>query len=141
LKAKHLLEIGAFKGEHTRLLLKYCDAFEALLIVIKPAVTPSLQEVISSSKRVHLFAEKSHKALPQINAPVDAVLLEGDLNYYTVYGDLVGIEDLSRRQNIPFPIVLFASASWPYARRDMYYDPDSIPTIERHEYARGGMTP
>ena len=40
--------------------------------------------------------------------PVDTVLLEGDLNYYTAYGDLLRIEELSRRQNILFPIVFFA---------------------------------
>ena len=38
MKAKHLLEIGADKGAHTRLLLQYCDAFDANLIVIEPAV-------------------------------------------------------------------------------------------------------
>lgn len=141
LKAKHLLEIGADKGAHTRLLLQYCDTFDADLIVIEPTVTPSLQELVSSSTRVYLFAEKSHKALPQINAPVDAVLLEGDLNYYTVHGDLLAIEQLSRRQNIPFPIIFVASTSWPYARRDMYYDPEGLPAMGRHDYARMGMTP
>jgi len=141
LKVKHLLEVGALKGDHTRLLSQYCDTFDATLIVIEPIVTPSLQKVIGSSARIHLFAEKSQTALPRVAASVDAVLLEGDLNYYTVHNDLLSIAQLSRRQNIPFPIVFFASASWPYARRDMYYDPESLPITARHDYAKMGMTP
>ena len=141
LKGRNLLEIGAFKGDHTRLLLEYCDTFDANLIVIEPSVTPSLQEVVSSSTRVRLFAEKSHEALPRVDAPVEAVLLEGDLNYYTVRGDLVGIEELSIRQNVTFPIVFFANASWPYARRDMYYDPEGLPATGMHDCASMGMTP
>lgn len=140
LEAKYLLEVGANKGEHTRLLLQYCGSYDANLIVIEPIVTPSLQEVVSASSRVRLFAEKSNRALARIDASVDIVLLEGDLNYYSVRSDLVAIQELSRRQNIPFPIVFFKNSSWPYARRDMYYDPDSIPTVERHEYTLSGMT-
>lgn len=63
------------------------------------------------------------------------------MNYYTVHGDLLSIEDLCRRRNARFPIVFVRITSWPYARRDMYYDPDNIPAAERHEYARSGMTP
>lgn len=141
LKAKYLLEVGADKGNHTTLLLQYCDTFDATLIVIEPVVTPSLQKIVSSSTRVRLYAEKSQTALPRVDSPVDAVLLEGDLNYYAVQNALLAIEQLSRRQNIAFPIVFVNSTSWPYARRDMYYDPDSIPEAERHEHARSGMTP
>ena len=141
LKAKYLLEIGASRGDHTRLLLQYCDTFDANLIVVEPTVMPSLQEVVSSSTRVRLFAERSHEALPHIDVPVDVVLLEGDLNYFSTRGDLLAIAELSRRQNMPFPTVFVRSTSWPYARRDMYYDPEFLPVTGRHDYARMGMTP
>lgn len=140
-KAKSLLEIGADKGTHTRLLLTYCAASDGSLIVIEPIVTEALREVVGDSRRVTLLAEKSQAALPRLEARIDAVLLEGDLNYHSVLTDLREIAELSQRQGIPFPLVFFANASWPYARRDMYYDPESLPAAARHSYARAAMTP
>lgn len=141
IKAHRLIEIGADEGEHTQLLLKYCDAFDAHLLVIEPAVKAILKEIVKSSSRIRLINEKSQKALPNIDAPVDAVFLEGDLNYYSTKEDLRAIEELTYRQNIEFPLVFIRSTSWPYARRDMYYDPDSIPITDKHGYERIGMTP
>jgi len=141
LNAKHLLEIGAETGEHTWLLLQYCDSYDANLTIIEPVVTPSLQEVVNNSARTFLYAEKSLEALPRVNVPIDVVMLEGDLNYYSVRGDLLGIDELSHRQNIPFPLVLVRSMSWPYARRDMYYDPGNLPKDTMHDHEKSGMTP
>ncbi|MEI6155294.1 MAG: class I SAM-dependent methyltransferase [Deltaproteobacteria bacterium] len=141
IEARHLLEIGADTGEHTYLLLQYCDEFDADLAVIEPFVKPSLQKITDTSNRVNLMAEKSLAAIPNINSPIDAVLLEGDLNYFSVYSDLLAIRDLSVRRGIPIPCCFFRSSSWPYARRDMYYDPDTMPPIQMHDYAPSGMTP
>lgn len=141
LKARHLLEIGADEGSHTRLLLDYCGAFNADLTVIEPSVKPVLKEIIGSSPRVSLFAQKSHEALPRINVPIDAVILEGDLNYYATYGDLTAIKELCRRQGIPFPVILVKNVSWPYARRDMYYYPEGLLPGARYDYDKSGMTP
>jgi len=141
IEAGHLLEIGADTGEHTHLLLQYCYEFNADLIVIEPFVKPSLQKIADSSNKVSLMAEKSMEAMPNINTPIDVVLLEGDLNYFSVYNDLIAIRDLSVRQGTPIPCCFFRSSSWPYARRDMYYDPDTVPIFQRHDYALSGMTP
>jgi hypothetical protein len=135
------LEIGAFEGEHTQLLLDHCESVDGTMIVIEPTVRPPLRRIVEKSKRVSLLAETSHAALPHLDAPVDAVLLEGDLNYHTVYVDLKGIGRLSDRMSTHFPLVIFASASWPYARRDMYYSPESLPFGTSHDYARKGLTP
>src|SRR5439155_17071772 len=67
--------------------------------------------------------------------------LNGDLNYYAVAGDLSAIADVAEPHLQPFPLVVTKSMSWPYARRDMYYDPDGVPAASRHRYARSGMTP
>jgi hypothetical protein len=139
--AKYLLQIGAYKGDHTRLLLQYCKAAKGSLIVVEPFVLPELERILDESEYSILFSKKSHDALPQISTRVDAVLLNGDLNYHTVYGDLLAIADVARRTSGAFPTVILKSMSWPYARRDMYYDPESIPGENRHDYERMGMTP
>ena len=139
-KAERLLEIGADQGDQTRHLLQYCEAVRGSLIVIEPFPTPALREIVGASRRVRLVVDKSHRALPGIDTPVDAVLLEGDLNYYAVHGDLVGIERLSRSTNRPLPLI-FVRTGWPYARRDMYYDPDDMPPEGKHGYHTSGITP
>lgn len=141
LNAKHLLEIGAETGEHTRLLLEYCSGYDANLTIIEPVIRPELRDIIVNLDYIKLFAGKSQTVLPEINFSVDAVFLEGDLNYCAVHHDLLEIEKISRRQSIPFPIVFARSLSWPYARRDMYYDPKGMPAECRHDYDRMGITP
>jgi hypothetical protein len=73
--------------------------------------------------------------------PVDVVLLNGDLNYHTVYNDLSCIDEMSKRAGVDLPVVILKSMSWPYARRDMYYDPNGIPAEARKSYTRMGMNP
>ena len=140
-RARTLLEIGAYEGEHTRWLLRYCEAVDGQLIVVEPDVRSPLLRLVEASGRVRIMAEISRTALPKISTPVDSVLLEGDLNYETVLEDLRDIQGLSRRLSTRLPLVVFPNAGWPYARRDMYYDPARLPSSARHEYARMGMSP
>jgi len=71
----------------------------------------------------------------------DVVLIDGDHNWYTVYNELLLIETLSRDAGQPLPLVFLHDVSWPYGRRDLYYDPESIPAEHRHSFARLGISP
>lgn len=139
-EAQHLVEIGADLGNHTRLLIRYCDVANGTLTVVEPFVSAELREIVSRSKNVSLLEAKSQEALPLLEGPVDAVLLEGDLNYHTVYGDLSGLANVAERQGAPFPLIFLRATGWPYARRDMYYDPDDLPGHAVHGYRFIGMT-
>jgi hypothetical protein len=141
IQARCLLEIGADEGENTKLLSMYCDAFNAALTVIDTVLKPSLQQIISNSGKIKMIVGKSHDVLPTLDKPVDAVFLEGDLNHYTIYGDLAELKRLADRRNTPFPLIFVRSASWPYARRDMYYDPAGLPKDATHDHEKSGMTP
>lgn len=141
-EAKRLMQIGAYKGEHTRLLLQYCCGFGGSLVIIEPFVLPELEMVLKDSEGCHvLYAAKSHEVLLSIQEPFDVVLLNGDINYYTVYEDLSRIGDIARKTNGIFPTVIIRSMSWPYARRDMYYDPESLSEDQKHASKQIGMTP
>lgn len=139
--ARRLLEVGGAQGDLTKVLLEYCEMFGGTLVVVEPAVTTELEAIVSRSSKVRLLAEKSATAIPHLDGPVDAVMLEGDLNYAAVIGDLRAIADVSRRIEAPWPLVFVKNTSWPYARRDMYYDPEGTVPAARHEHARSGMTP
>ena len=102
----------------------------------------SLLDIVSTSLLdIDLLNERSSVALPKIDVPVDAVFLEGDLNYHTIYNDLIEIKALSWRKNISFPTIFVPNTAWPYARRDMYYNPENVPLALRHERAKLGMSP
>ena len=90
--------------------------------------------------RFVFHATSSLEALPQIE-PYDAVLIDGDHNWYTVFHELKIIEAQCAVHQAPFPLVLFHDIDWPYGRRDLYYDPDAIPEAFRHPYARQGVRP
>jgi hypothetical protein len=141
LGARHLLEIGADLGNHTRLLIRYCDSTNGTLTVVEPFVKPQLMDIIGRSRNTNLLQAKSREALPRLEGPVDAVLLEGDLNYHTVHGDLSNIADMAERCRMPFPIVFLRATGWPYARRDMYYVPEGLPKEALHSFGHVGMTP
>lgn len=139
--ARHLVQVGAYTGEHTRLLLEYCIKHNGFLTVIEPYVLEALEKVLQGRPRCRLIRAKSHAAIPDIKDPIDILLLNGDLNYHTVYGDLCAIAATAKNTGTAFPTVILKSMSWPYARRDMYYDPESIPAEVRHDHGRMGMTP
>ncbi len=139
--ARSLVEIGAWDGEHTSLLLEYCERVEGSLVVIEPEVRPSLKRRLERSKRVQLIPERSQDALPRVSEAVDAVLLEGDLNYHTVLGDLRQILAVNERCGAPFPVVFLRAVGWPYARRDMYYEPESLPRHAVHAWEKRGLSP
>ena len=73
------------------------------------------------------------------NPTIDAVLIDGDHNFFTVRNELelvwAGVRDRAGR----LPVVMFHDVGWPYARRDLYYEPGDIPVDERQPHARSGI--
>ena len=79
-------------------------------------------------------------ALPSIEQ-FDVVFIDGDHNWYTVFNELQLVEKLSKQIGQPLPLVFLHDIGWPYGRRDMYYNPTTIPEAYRRPYARKGILP
>jgi hypothetical protein len=136
-----LLEIGSFEGEHTRLLLDYCQAHDAILHAIDPLPRFDAEAWQAASQGHFVFHRaKSLEVLRSIE-PVDVALIDGDHNWYTVYHELGQLASVAARHEHLFPITLFHDIGWPYARRDLYYDPDDIPVEFQQPYKRQGIWP
>ncbi|MBM3230952.1 glycosyltransferase [Candidatus Peregrinibacteria bacterium] len=138
--AHAVVEIGVADGKNTKHLLDFVRARNGILHAVDPAPrcdTDALQSTYGNAW--HFLKELSLNALPDI-AQYDAVLIDGDHNWYTVYNELLIIEKYAKRMGI-FPLVLLHDIGWPYARRDLYYDPDRIPVGYRNAYLRGGILP
>ena len=73
--------------------------------------------------------------------PIDAALIDGDHNWYTVYNELRLLAEGARRHGTDLPVLILHDVLWPYGRRDLYYAPERIPAQFRQPYARAGMNP
>ncbi|MBI4021880.1 MAG: hypothetical protein HY372_00830 [Candidatus Andersenbacteria bacterium] len=138
---KHLLEVGADRGQHTRWLLGYCREHAGTLTVIEPRPHEQLDELVAGQRGVCLMRETSAAVLPNLSVAPEAVFLEGDLNFAAVSHDLQALQELGQRRGGEWPVTFVSAVGWPYARRDMYYEPERLPKSWRHEFARRGMSP
>jgi len=137
---RRVLEIGALRGDTTRLLLEALGG-ESELHVIDPEPKFDTDEVERERPgRIVFYRDLSLKVLPVL-PPMDAALIDGDHNWYTVYNELACLRRTSRAAGLPLPVCVLHDVAWPYARRDLYYAPETIPVEFRQEHARAGIVP
>jgi len=144
--ARSVAEIGAYAGDVTRLLLDWASGVNARVVSIDPSPQAALLQLAQQQHNLELVHETSLTALARIEVP-DAVIIDGDHNYYTVTRELTTIYERSRDRRLP--LLLFHDVCWPHARRDDYFDPKQIPEHARHPYVAGaslfpgrpGLTP
>jgi hypothetical protein len=135
-----VVEIGALRGDTTVRLLDLLGP-ESELHVIDPL--PSFNPDDHSKRfpgRYIFHRDISHNVLPDLPA-VDAALVDGDHNWFTVYHELRYLREAAERAGRPLPLIVMHDVWWPYGRRDLYYDPSRIPDSERQPYARRGLVP
>lgn len=139
---RRMLEVGAEFGWNTRHILAYCKAAGAMADIVDPAPGPGFHETLAqySEREYRYHAGKGVDIILRLDPP-DVALIDGDHNWHTVYTELTLLFGRSADSKAPPPIVFLHDAAWPYARRDMYYNPDSIEPKYRHPYAYNGIIP
>jgi hypothetical protein len=70
--------------------------------------------------------------LPELDLP-DALILDGDHNYFTVSEELRLISE--RAPGAELPLLFLHDIGWPLGRRDSYHDPERIPAEDRRPLA------
>ncbi|MFV0645081.1 MAG: class I SAM-dependent methyltransferase [Sphingomonadaceae bacterium] len=136
-KARHIVEIGAEYGGMSLCLAQYCHHADGTLVSIDPAARTEFLVWSEKTDCVHHIAQPSLMALPDIPA-ADAWVIDGDHNYYTVFNEL--LVTFQKSVNACTPYLAFVhDISWPCARRDFYYAPDTIPPeyLHPHSYEAG----
>ena len=133
--ARSVVEVGAYAGDLTRLLVDWAATADAHVVAIDPLPQPGLVQLEREHDDLTLVRETSLEALGRIELP-DAVVIDGDHNYYTVSEELRLIGD--RAAGDELPLLLFHDVGWPHARRDAYYVPELIPEGERQPLHEGG---
>ena len=137
---RRVVEIGALRGETTVKMLDDLGP-QAELHVIDPVPDFDPREHEQAFPGRYVFHEAlSLEVLPTL-PPMDAALIDGDHNWYTVYHELKLLAEGARRAGAPMPVMVMHDVLWPYGRRDLYYAPEQIPEEFRQPYAQRGMRP
>ena len=131
---RRLCEIGAQFGENTDQLLELGSVHVS---VIDPCLDTDLCAKCEGDDRLTIHKGLSLEVLPALTGPFDCILVDGDHNWYTVYHELEVIE--TRELLRPGGTILLHDVSWPYGRRDMYFQPDTIPRKFRQPFAQKGI--
>ena len=136
-RARSVTEIGAYAGDLTRDLADWAEARGGEVIAVDPFPQPALSRLGEERDSVSLVEEPSFEALRHI-ARTDAVVIDGDHNYYTVTRELQAIGERFPDEEVP--LLILHDVRWPHARRDAYYAPKAIPEEERQaDVERAGL--
>jgi len=133
LNINFIIEIGSDYGVNTKNILEYCLKENKKMVAIDPNPKFDLDEFNEIyGDKFKLYQDLSLLILPSLK-DYDCVLVDGDHNWYTVYNELKIIENSADKE---FPLVFLHDIYWPYGRRDLYYDPETIPDKYLNPYKK-----
>ena len=137
--AREIVEIGAEFGGMSALLADYAAAQDGRLTCIDPCPKEEFVQWATDHPDVRHVAKASLEAFDELEN-VDAWVIDGDHNWYTVYKELQRVDATCRRDGKPL-LAFLHDVAWPWARRDLYYAPERIPAPFRHPCSfEGGVT-
>ena len=136
---KSICEIGSRTGASADYLL---NLPLTSYTIIDPCIDRDLGAKYAGDSRVQVIKSNSLDALTSTQpigpaSGFDCILIDGDHNWYTVFNELRLIRE--RALVRPGGFIFLHDVDWPYGRRDLYYQPDSIPAEYRHPFAQKGM--
>lgn len=130
--AREIVEIGAEFGGMSQLLADHAAESGGRLTSIDPCPKAEFLDWVGGTPAVNHVAEMSLPAIPHV-AQADAWVIDGDHNWYTVFHELTAVREVCRRDGTPM-LAFLHDIAWPWARRDLYYAPETIPEAYRHPH-------
>jgi len=135
-----LLEIGAFEGDLTEDLLAWAKPKGVPVATVDPVPPPKLLEREQAHPELTLHRRTSHEVLADLDELPDAIVIDGDHNWFTLREELRLIGE--KAGNGQLPLLFFHDVCWPHERRDTYYAPERVPESERPEIGENvGLAP
>jgi hypothetical protein len=136
-----IVEIGAQAGRDTIHLLEYAQSSGPTVHVIEPEPEFDVEDFQRRfGDRFVMHEALSLNVLGRIAAP-DVVLIDGDHNWFTVLHELKLLAKRSAKDKRPLPVILLHDTGWPYGRRDLYYNPETVPPAHRQPTRKAGLLP
>ncbi len=114
-----VVEIGSDRGFVTQLLRDRCIAQDCVLHAVDPAPT---RDIALPGMTHH--ALRSREFLEGNPVPANLWIVDGDHNYETVLHEVSSIARLTEGRR---SAMVLHDVSWPWARRDLWYNPAEAP--------------
>ncbi len=134
--ARSVVEVGAYAGDLTRLLRRLGGRLAARASARStPRRSRALVALAEERPELRAGARDEPRGAARRSPLPDAVIIDGDHNYFTVSEELRLIAE--RAAGDELPLLLFHDVGWPHARRDDYYDPEPIPAEHRQPIEEG----
>jgi len=110
---------------------------DSRVTVIDPCFDCDLEKKFENDKKTSVLKGTSLEKLPNLNDNFDAILIDGDHNYYTVFNELRYVEELDLLAE--GGIILLHDICDPYGRKDFFYNSDSIPSEGKQPDRKQGV--
>ena len=133
--ARSVIEVDAYAGDLTGALVDWAVGAGARVWAVDPSPQDRLVQLANERAELELVRKTSFEALGQVPL-ADAVIIDGDHNYYTVSQELRIIGERAAEGELP--LLIFHDVCWPHGRRDDYYAVERIPPEHRQPIAEGG---
>lgn len=121
-KVNHIIISGFDDKSVVNLIFKYCEDNGASYTAI------DFKDGVNNE----FIQDYTLNVLPSLRN-YDAIFLNDDPNWYTVYNEL----NMINENNEEFPLVFICHNIFPHKRRDSYIDPEIIPKEFRNEFSKG----
>jgi Methyltransferase domain len=132
--ARTVVEVGAYAGDLTGVLVDWAAGAGARVVAVDPAPQERLVRLAVERPQLELVRDTSLAALPRLG-PADAFVIDGDHNHFTVSEELRLIAESAGDE---LPLLMFHDVGWPHGRRDDYYAAARIPADRRQPIHEGG---
>lgn len=137
---KSLLEIGAYEGDLTEVLLDWASTSGASVATVDPLPPDRLRALADKHPELDMIEKTGEQTIVDLESLPDTIIIDGDHNYYTLTNELNLIGERSPAGQMP--LLMFHDVGWPHTRRDTYYAPERIPEEHRQPLAHNkGLTP
>jgi hypothetical protein len=135
LAPRRICEVGVEGGAFATQLLDWCRPRGCRYVGVDPAPPGDVPELADPNESGDgVVRGTSLEVLPSLEA-CGAYFIDGDHNYYTVRGELEAIARTTEGLSGGGPLICVHDVNWPWARRDMYYAPITIPAQHRHAFS------
>lgn len=135
-KVTKIVAIGLSNEDIIDEILSFCIEQNPTLYAIDPRIDikdliekyEDLEDETKTVDKIKYCKDDSLNVLGQLKE-YEAIFINGDPNWYTVYNEL----NLIKKNNSNFPLVFVCNNKYPHKRRDSYINPEKIPEEFKNE--------
>jgi hypothetical protein len=124
-------EIGIEFAGNTKILIEFLNNCKGELFSIEPSPNEQVEMLFEKNNRANLYKGKSLDIIKKLPT-MDTWFIDGDHNWYTVFNELQAIN--SKDPKAERSIIFLHDIGFPWAYRDLYYNPKDIPAEDLNEH-------